>query len=238
MVYTNIDLLEPLQGKDVGLILGILYEGISLTGTVDDKNTKFTIDAKYLPLFDREADGTLDDDDITVYDDGVAVTTTTLTQTFDEKTDDYTCEVELTAAPATGSKVTADVIQETEPYIAQSLKVDAKYDEKTYGRLKSAVKKKSYGSREVTISLDLLFVDLAFTKIFFDSSTGEMLSEPPIVYAYIPLLDGDDEIGRLYFTQCRMIPKSLIDVKQGDQAGFSIELSVDTDPILYEVPET
>jgi len=234
MSYTNIDLLEPLQGKDVGLILGVLHEGITLTGTIDDKNTKFTIDAKYLPLFDREADGTLDKDDITVYDDGVAVAVTSITHAFDKKTEDYTCDVELTAAPAAASKLTADVIQEKEPYIAQSLKVDAKYDEKTYGRLKSAVKKKSYGSREVTISLDLLFVDLEFTKIFFDTSTGEMLSEPPIVYAYIPLLDGDDEIGRLYFTQCRMIPKSVLDVKQGDQAGFSIELSVDTDPILWE----
>jgi len=230
MAVYNIDIIEPLQGKDIGLILGIPHTGVSL-GTGDAQSKTFLIPT--LPVFDRECDDPVPDEkDITVYVDGTEVTTgVTLTEA---KTGGGYDTVTFTAAPADKKKVTIDYLEEMEPYIATALKVEPKYDSKDYGRLRSPLNKTQYGARSVTISLDLLFADLEFMSIFFDSTTGKMLGQPPVVYGYVPMMEDDVEIGRMYFTHCRIIPKTLVDVKASDQAAYSLELSVDEDPVLWQ----
>jgi len=226
MVVTNIDQIEPLQGQNVGFVIGVLRKGEPLTGTVNGTNKVFTIDSDKLPIYDRECDGPpVDEKDITVYDDGVEVDIDSI--------DLEKGEITLKNAPLAGSVMTVDFYEEFEPYICQVVDVDAKYDETTYGRIRSAVKKKLYGAREVTISAELLTGDLSSISIFFDQSTGEMLSEPPEVEAYVVLEKGSTAVGRMYFKSCRVVPKKLVSAKEGDTVGTDLEFTVDENPILW-----
>lgn len=227
MAVYNIDALNPLQGKDIGIILGAQHSAVVPTGDVNNSNKSFIISSSMLPLFDMDGGGPPSDkDDMEFTVDGSAVTVSSWVES--------TGTVTLASAPSSTAKIAVTFYEEKEPYIAHTLKVDAKYDEKTIGRLRSAAKKKIYGAREVTISVDLYLVDTEFLSLFFDSSTGAMLTTPPQVYGYIPMDVEGVEIGRIYFTECRMIPKSLLDVKEGDIAGYSLEISVSEDPILWE----
>ncbi len=223
MAVTNIDLIEPLQGQNVGMVMGIPREGIALTGT----STTYQIPEEYLPVFNRTCDGPPTHvGDITVYEDNVEVGVAEINP--------VTGVVTLEAVPSNTDGITADFVEEFEPYIAQVVNVDTSYDEETYGRLRSTVKKKLYGAREVTLSIDLLLGDLSSTRLFFDPATGEMLEEPTEVMAYVVLERGATGLGRLYFTSARMVPTSLFDASEGDTVKNSIELTVDTNPILWD----
>lgn len=227
MAVTNIDLIEPLQGQNVGVVLGFENKGVGLSGEGGISGKVFQLPSEYLPVFDADASGPpADEDDITVYDDGVEVAVDSL--------DPLNGTVTLLNVPGSISKLTADFVKEFEPYIAQVTDVDVKYDETTYGRLRSSVKKKLYGAREVTISLELLMGDLSGIKIFFDSETGEMLEEPAKANAYIVLEKAGIGIGRIYFTSCRLVPKKLLGAKEGDTVSYELELTVDTNPILWD----
>lgn len=229
----NIEAITALQGRNVGLIVGVIREGVTLSGS----GTAWTIPKENLPIFPRSGVSfTPIASDITLYENGT-LSDAVITD-IDEETGKITTDGSLSGT------VTADFVEEFEPYLAQNVKVDVKQDTKVYGILHSDMKHTSYGAKEITISEDNLLGDLdPLILICFEDYDGDfdvpadveafqMQSEPQIMYAYIPMEKGDEIVGRLYFPQVRAVLSSLLDVKEGDNAQFSLDITVDTDPIL------
>lgn len=232
-MITDIEAITSLQGRNIGLVVGIEQTGITLSGS----GTSWVIPEEYLPVFPMSCVSfTPIGTDIILYEDGV-VSDKTITD-IDEETGTITTSGSLSGT------VTADFVEEFEPYLAQNVKVDVKQDEQSYGILRSDMKHKSYGAREVTISEDNLLGDLEpLIKICFEDYDGDaevpadveafqMVSEPREMYAYIPMEKGDEIVGRMYFPQVRAVLSSLLDVKEGDNAQFSLDITVDKDPII------
>jgi hypothetical protein len=227
----DIDAVIALQGRNLGLVVGRIREGITLSGS----GTSWTIPAEYLPIFPRRCVSlTPTKDDITLYDDGVET---------DIASVDFETGVITSDSSLTGT-ITADFVEEFEPHIAQNIKCDVKQDSKAYGRIRSDTKTTSFGAKEITIGQDNLLgdtdslVDFAFEDYTGDETVEddvevfEMVSEPRIIYAYIVMERGTVAVARMYFPQVRAIAKTLVDVKEGDNAQFSIDIAIDKDPLI------
>lgn len=229
----DIEAITALQGRNMGLIVGAIQLGVTLTGS----GTTWNIPEALLPVFPRSCVSlTPTPNDITIYEDGILSTETVVS--IDNETG------EIVMSGSLSGTVTADFVEEFEPYLAQNVKVDVKQDSKTYGILRSDMKHTSYGAKEITISEENLIGDLdPMIKLCFEDYDGteevgddvevyQMVSEPRIVYAYIPMERGTEVVGRMYFPQVRAVMKSLADVKEGDNAGFTIDITVDKDPLI------
>lgn len=234
----DIEEITALQGRNVGLIIGAIQTGIVLTGS----GSSWTIPEEYLPVFPRSCVSlTPTPNDIDLYENGVLSEETIIS--IDNETG------VITTSGSLSSPVTANFVEAFEPYLAQNVKVDVKQDSKTYGILRSDMKHTSYGAKEITISEENLLGDLdPMIKLCFEDYDGEedvggdvevyqMVSEPRIVYAYIPMDRGSEVVGRMYFPQVRAVMKSLVDVKEGDNAGFTVDITVDKDPLIVR-PKT
>jgi len=229
----DIEAITALQGRNMGLIVGAIQLGVTLTGS----GTTWNIPEALLPVFPRSCVSlTPTPNDITIYEDGILSTETVVS--IDNESG------EIVMSGSLSGTVTADFVEEFEPYLAQNVKVDVKQDSKTYGILRSDMKHTSYGAKEITISEENLIGDLdPMIKLCFEDYDGteevgddvevyQMVSEPRIVYAYIPMERGTEVVGRMYFPQVRAVMKSLADVKEGDNAGFTIDITVDKDPLI------
>jgi hypothetical protein len=47
----------------------------------------------------------------------------------------------------------------------------------------------------------------------------------------MPVERGTEIVGRFYF-RGRLVPKNLLDVKDGDNAGFALEISIEESPVM------
>jgi len=229
----DIEAITALQGRNVGLIIGAIQTGVALTGS----GTTWNIPTALLPVFPRSCVSlTPTPNDIDIYEDGILSTETVVS------IDNETGEVVMSGSLS--GTVTAGFVEAFEPYLAQNVKVDVKQDSKTYGILRSDMKHTSYGAKEITISEENLLGDLdPLIKLCFEDYDGvedvgadvevyQMVSEPRIIYAYVPMERGSTVVGRMYFPQVRAVMKSMVDVKEGDNAGFTIDVTVDKDPLL------
>lgn len=232
----ELDSFEPFTGKDIGFVLGIIKEGVALTGTVDGSNKDFvfpdldTLQAGAHGFFDANMDGDVDEDDVVVYDDGVAVTVAD----FVESTRTAT----LSAAPANASVMTGDCTVEFEPYIAQSVDFSPDYEKKSFNRLRSPVKKTMFPSYETVVKVDLYTADFEVLKLAFGSDK-KLLSEPLTARGYL-IADpktNSDPTRVLYIPEGRLTFPKLFSAKAGtDFAESSLELTVDTQPQYFEIP--
>jgi hypothetical protein len=226
----DLDSYEPYVGADVGFVLGIEHDAYSLStssGAVSTFSITSTYDNKYYPV---AMAATIGVDDITVYDDGTAVTVSS----FDPATGD----IVLAATVAASSVVTCDFTEQFEPYIAQNADISPKYEEKSYYRLRSALKKKMYPSYEITVKLDLLTADFEAVKLAFDSTDGDQLYEtPPTVRAYM-IADprtATEETRVLFIPEGRVAFPKLLGGKAGtDFSETSLEITCDERPVVKE----
>lgn len=249
------NLITALTSKDVKMIVGIPHTRSKLTGTINKSNTKFTVDTDYYPIYPERgvsvaveaADVTCETLKDTTY---TEVTVSSVDLVADEETDTNVYgQVTLAAAPdpAAVDTVHLTYVEELKPYIAQSLKIDIKQDSSSYGELGEDVKHTTYGAQEITVTEDMLIGDMEpLRRLLFETYDGsetpetgydvyQMIPESTDIYAYIPFEDADGEIGRLYL-KGRIVPKNLLDVKDGDNASFQLELAIDDSPLMV-VPE-
>jgi hypothetical protein len=234
--------IDALTGKDVGVIFGIIHEGITPTGTVDGTNTKFVIDpdtyGPFYPHTSKPKDFVPTKSDVTVYDDGVAATITTFTPS--------TGEAELSAAPAEKSVMTADVVEQRELYIAQNATLTADQDTSELDQLRNPVKRKTYGNIEFTLKADFKIGDLETMKLIFDETATqgvyEYPTEPPTIYCAILIENTVGSTttieGIIYCEDARANFTDIINASAGSDAvenGFEITFS--TRPTLVIVDE-
>ncbi|MDH7506195.1 MAG: hypothetical protein QHH15_00205 [Candidatus Thermoplasmatota archaeon] len=223
-----LDEVNALQSKNVGLVVGLEQTDIALEGS----GTEWAIPEKYLPVFPRT---------------GVSLTAIGVDVTVTDGED----VIEVDSIDEDGNMVlgesatapTATFEQEFEPYLAQNVKVDIKQDETSVGRIRSDMKKKIYGAKEITISQDQLIGDTeTLIQLAFDSYTNddieipddvevyEMSSEPKTLSAYVILEKSGVAEGKMYFLQARCALTTLIDVKEGDIPQSSMDITVDVSP--------
>lgn len=235
----DIDSIIALQGRNVGFIVGKPHFGVTLTGATDT----WQIPEDMLPVFPRTCISlTPIASDITVYEDGVATTATITDIDNDPKSDTFGA---VTFDGSLSGTITADFVEEFEPYLAQGIKCDVKQDTKTYGILHSDTKHTSFGAKEITLSEDNLLGDMQpLIDIGFEDYDGtnadlvpndidvyQMVGDPVTLYAYL-ILEKGKITERMYFPQVRSVLKNMIDVKEEDNAKWSMDITVDKDPLI------
>lgn len=234
--YTDTWTADPLTGKDVGLFFGVIHEGITPTGTPNDTLTKFIIDpdtyGPFYPATSQTKTFLAGKTDIAVYDDGVAATI----DSFDPATGEAT----LNASPATGSVMTADVVEQRELYIAQNAKLTPKQDEEDLDQLRCSETIKSYGNIEFTLTADFKVADLEAMKLIFEETTTDGIyrypEEPPTIYCCIVIYENSVIKGLIYCDEVRADFTDIISAKAGKDAvenGF--ELTIGSEPLLVDV---
>lgn len=231
----------PKTGKHVGIVFGKIHEGITPSGTPNDTLKDFVISpTTYGPFYPRESyakDFVSTKADVTVYDDGVEATISTWTPS--------TGTASLSAAPATGSVMTADCVEQQELYIAQNATLTPKRETDDLNQLRNNVTRKSYGNTEFTLKADFKVADLEMMKLIFET-TGtagryEYPDEPPLIYAAI-VMDNDagDAIEYIvYLEDIRADFSDILSAKAGKDAvenGF--EMTVGANPIVVDVSES
>lgn len=237
--YTDKYTAPALTGKDVGIIFGIIHEGITPSGTVNSSNKDFVISpTTYGPFYPRESyakDFVSTKSDVTVYDDGVECTIDVWAPTTGTAT--------LSAAPTTGSTMTADVVEQQELYIAQNATLSPKQDTDNLDQLRNSVSRQSYGNIEYTLKADFKIADLETLKLVFDTTATpgkyEFPDEPPEIYCAILIEENSSLVGIIYCENVRANFGDILSAKAGKDAvenGF--ELTFGTAPILIDVSET
>lgn len=233
---SDLDEINALQSKNVGLVVGLEQNDIPLEGS----GTSWAIPEEYLPVFPRSCVSlTALGADITVTDGSSVIVVESLD-----------AEGNITLAN-TATAPTASFVQEFEPYLAQNVKVDVKQDTTTVGRIRSDMKKTIYGAKEITISQDQLIGDLeTLIQLAFENFIEEeveipndvevytMSSEPKELYAYVILEKSGVAQGKMYFPLARCALTTLIDVKEGDIPQSSMEITIDTAPRIVRPKAT
>lgn len=233
---SDLDEVNALQSKNVGLVVGLEQTGIALEGS----GTSWAIPEEYLPVFPRSCVSlTAIGADITVTDGSSEIAV-----------DSIDAEGNMTLHSSATAPV-ATFIQEFEPYLAQNVKVDVKQDTTSVGRIRSDIKKTIYGAKEITISQDQLIGDLeTLIQLSFDNfvedeieipdgvEVYELSSEPKQLYAYVILEKSGVAQGKMYFPLARCALTTLIDVKEGDIPQSSMEITIDTAPRIVRPTST
>lgn len=250
----DVETVLALQGRNAGLIIGNPPEdwtsasAVQLTGTINGTNKNFVFPDTHIVFPKGCVSLAPQPADIIIFGKKGSTYTEITGKTAITKSDNELTArqeyhtVELTTAPeaANVDSVWGVCVRQLEPYIQQNIKVETKQDSKEYGQLRSDVKHKTYGAILNTITQDSLLGDLdILLELFFEEYDGiedipantevfQQTSEPKVLYAFIPLEKGTDIVGFMMFPQVRAVCKSLLDVKEGDNIGYSVELPVDT----------
>ena len=236
--YTDKYTTNALTGKDVGIIFGKKHDGVSITWT---SGSTFTISAStYGPFYPKASypdDFTATKDDITVYDDGVAVSVSAFTPATGIGT--------LGSSPTGGSTMTADVVEQQELYIAQNAKLTPKTEDEKLDQLRNPVQRKTFGNTEWTLKADFKVADLESMKLIFEPVSGhtgryEFPDTPPEIYVAILLEDESDALtGIIYCEDAYAQFSDVLSAKAGKNAvenGF--EITFGTAPTLVDVSES
>ena len=260
-MHVDTSLKDVLNSKNVTMIVGVPRTRVALTGTINGSNKDFTLSADDYPIFPargmsvtpQPADVTCETLKGTTY---TEVTVTSIGTVSDPDTGDLVYgKVTLDAAPtAEGSdSVHLTFYESLRPYVAQSLKIDIKQDSTEVGELGSEMKRTSYAGQTITVSQDSIFSDFDVDKkLLFETYSGSydvetgydaytLITEPATRLVCIPMYTGaaNDAGGTFlgaYYFNGKIVPKSLGDVKDGDNMSRSLEFAVDSTPSLI-VPE-
>lgn len=263
-MHVDTSLKDVLNSKNVTMIVGIPRTRVVMSGLCNASNKEFTLAAADYPIYPaRGMSVTPQPDDVTVelVETGTppSVYTEVTVDSIDTVTDPTTGDlvygkVTLHDAPAaTVDQVVITYYESLRPYVAQSLKIDIKQDETEVGELGSEMKRKSYAGQTITVSQDSIFSDFDVDKkLLFETYTGgysvqngydayTLITEPAERLVCIPLYTGaaNDAGGTFlgaYYFNGKIVPKSLGDVKDGDNMTRALEFSVDSTPTLV-VPE-
>lgn len=235
--YTDKYTATPYTGKNVGVIFGVKQEGLTLAAG-DGTTKSFTINpTTYGPFYPRESyakDFVSTKDDVTIYDDGVETTISTWTPS--------TGVAELSSAPDDKSVMTADVVEQRELFIAQSLSLKPKRESDTLDQLRVSESRKTYGNTEWTLSVDYKTASADLAKLIFEedeSNPGRYLypETPPQLYAVVIVettTAGSTTIEKLYY--CENIDgdfSDLLNVKAGkDAMETNFEMTTGTAPVM------
>ena len=161
--------------------------------------------------------------------------------------------VTLHTAPeaATADSVHVTVVEQIEPFIAQSVEPSIDQDTTETARIYSGSTMTAYGAQTTTIKCEIIVAEntmemirkLSFRPMvsgddgFSDIAagyTGYMLkSQPDNIYAYTPIVLNDAIIGRYYFDGVKL-PPQLPAISAGEQAKLTLELSVGGDVVYLE----
>jgi hypothetical protein len=246
------------------MLVGIPQTRITLTGTINGSNKDFVLASEDGPIYPkRGVSVTPQPEDVTcetlkhgtpdVY---TEVEVDSISTVEDTETGDLIyCEVNLHSAPEAASvdHVVLTYVEQLRPYIAQSIKIDAKQDSKDAGELGSSIKRTSYGAQTITITEDMIMSDFDINKkMLFEPYAGgytpedgyevyEFISEPATRYVCVPVYTGaaaeqDGSFVGAYYFVGKIVPKGLGDVKDGDNITNALEFSVDSAPLLV-LPE-
>ncbi len=253
----NTELVLALQGKNTGLLVGIPPEdetsasAATLTGSINGTNKDFIFPMEYI-IFPKSCVSIAPQPgDITIWlkkgTNFVVAEVASISKAPNTLTgrQEY-IKVTLETAPSTetADSIVGLCVRQLEPYIQQNVKVEPKQDSSEYGQLRSENKHTTYGAISNTISQDALLGDLdILIDFFFEEYNGiqtvpddvevyQQTSEPKIIYACIPIEKGDEITGFMFFPQVRAVCKTLIDAKEGDNIGYSLELAVDQLPLI------
>ena len=234
--YTDKYTKNALTGKDVGIVFGKIHEGVTVTWS---SGATFTVSpTTYGPFYPRQSYSdsfTATTDDITVYDDGVAVTVSAFTPSTGVGT--------MGSSPTGGSTITADVVEQQELYIAQNAKLTPKTEDEKLDQLRNPVQRKTFGNTEFTLKADFKVADLETLKLIFEETTTtgvyEFPSTPPTIYCAVLLEDENDALtGIIYCEDVYAQFDDILSAKAGKDAvenGF--ELTFGSMPILVDVAE-
>lgn len=229
---------NALSGKHVGVIFGKIHTGIAIE-TYSSGDT-FTINpTTYGPFYPRESYSstfTAETSDITVYDDGVAVTIDTFTPTSGVG--------KYHSNPTAGSVITADVVEQQELYIAQNAKLTPKTDDDSLDQLRNPTQRKTFGTTEWTLTADFKVADLETMKLIFQETTTAGLYEfpdnPPEIYCAIITEDDNGNITGIFYCEDAYAQFSdALSAKAGKDAvenGF--EITFGTAPHMVDVSES
>lgn len=260
-MHVDTSLKDVLNSKNVTMIVGVPRTRVALTGTINGSNKDFTLSADDYPIFPargmsvtpQPADVTCETLKGTTY---TEVTVTSIGTVSDPDTGDLVYgKVTLDAAPTAegADSVHLTFYESLRPYVAQSLKIDIKQDSTEVGELGSEMKRTSYAGQTITVSQDSIFSDFDVDKkLLFETYSGSydvetgydaytLITEPATRLVCIPMYTGaaNDAGGTFlgaYYFNGKIVPKSLGDVKDGDNMSRSLEFSVDSTPTLV-VPE-
>ena len=256
MVDVDRSAIELLNSRNIKLFIGVPHEKATLTGTINGSNKDFVIDEDYAGIYCKRGTSI-----IPTKDDVVAYTKKGSTYTEAEVTAVGTVEhstldieqyakITLKTPPASADvdSVHLDYVEELRPWFAQSIKVGVKQDATTKGELGENVKRTSYGAQEITIDEDMILGDdlTWMTRLLhetyagtYDVETGydvyTMIAEPADIYVKMPLERGSTFVGAWYF-EGKLVPTGLVDTKEGDDIGFSLQFAIDESPKLI-LPE-
>lgn len=222
MATVNFSELRPYLGDDVGLFIGKIKTGITLTGTCDGINKDFVFPAAHTPYMDVNNDGVVDKNDIEVYDDGVAVTVTAFVP--DTRT------ATLSAAPAQASVMTGDCTEVMELFILQDFDLKSDREKKEWSRCRSVDKNIIYTGRTVELSASMLMADFEVVKLEFNASTKDMLNSPQVVRAFLVFFgrSAAEEDRAFYIERGDIIFDSLGKGKANDLVDFSAKITTQT----------
>lgn len=228
---------QPFTGKNVGLIFGVIHEGVTPTGDVNDSNKDFVLNpTTYGPFYPRESyakDFVSTKADVTIYDDGVPTTISSWTPS--------TGTASLSAAPASKSVMTADVVEQRELFIAQNAKLTPKRNTDDLDQLRNSTTRKTYGNTEWTLTADYKVASMELMKLVFQETTTagvyEYPEEPPLIYCAIIVESttaGVTTIEAIYYCEdVRADFSDLLSAKAGKDAvenGF--ELTFGSAPVM------
>ena len=228
----------PYTGKNVGVIIGIKHEGISLGTQSGTENKTFVFDPTiYGPAYPAKSyakDFKATKEDMTVYDDGVAGTISTWTEA--------TGTAELSEAPADKSVMTGDVVEQRELFIAQSLSLKPKRESDDLNQLRVDGKRKTFASTEWTLTIDYKTASADLAKVIFEPVTGHTgryiyPEVPPKVCAAVIVettTGGVTTIEKIYYLDDLDADFSdLLNVKAGkDAMETNFEMTTGTAPIM------
>lgn len=225
-------------GPDVDIIFGIIHKGVAL-GTSTEGQTTVTFNpdtyGPFYPCNSYSADFTATEDDVVVYDDGVAVTVSEFTPSTGTA---------VISSPTVGSTMTGDIVEQKGLYIAQNATLTPKRETETLEQLRNSTTRKTYGNTAFTLKADFKVADLEVIKVALEETSTAGLyaypNEPVEIYAAILIYDDNDDIeGIIYCESVKIDFSDIIKATAGKKAvenGF--EMDVEIAPHLLDVAES
>ena len=262
-MYKDIDGETIMEADRFGLFIGIPYERVQLTGSINGSNKAFTIPEDYRPVYPKNsrsilplaADVIVETLKGTTYTSVTVDSVDTITDTDTGDTIYGAVTVHTAPEAASADSIWITAVEELEPFVAQSVEPEASQDKTEVARIYSGNKMTSYGAIATTIKAEIIVTEntLRYLKKFAfrpmvsgddgysDVPVGYkgylMRTQPVDMYAYTPVLDGDDDIlGRFYYENVK-IPAQFPQVKAGEQAKLTLELSVAGNVVWIEKDE-
>lgn len=260
MGLVNIDKEEILMQQNFQLLLGVPYSRVQMVGTIDGTNKVFSLPSPYYPIYSQgEANLTPGISDILVelgLTSGQTTTyTTAVASALESITDPATGEsvmggVTLATAPAVAAatSVVATGVEQMEPFLCQSFEPTIKQDNKAEGRLYSTQKLYGYGAIDIQLKSTMILTNHAVSqvvkKLFYQKYTGtgtvepgydasEFVPTPKPLYACM-IID-DPNTGKILgvhkFAQAMATP-AIPNIKDGNPGGFTLDLTVQANPVL------